>query len=106
MARTTGETSARVQVRASRNRLSPYRTSASESARIDFPCTGPLVSPDLASLPGQFRPLTYAVSMRFPYDEFDLSAVRTYPLRSRTGKARAEDFGRPIPPAASVRAFI
>lgn len=34
--------------------------------------------------------------MPFPYEEFDLSAVRTYPLASRASKARAEDFGRPV----------
>ncbi|MDP2318421.1 MAG: deoxyhypusine synthase family protein [Acidobacteriota bacterium] len=33
--------------------------------------------------------------MKFPYEEFDLSGVRTYPLRSRESKARAEDFARP-----------
>lgn len=33
--------------------------------------------------------------MAFPYDEFDLSGVRTYPLASRSSKARAEDFARP-----------
>ena len=32
--------------------------------------------------------------MAFPYEEFDLSAVRTYPLSSRKSKVRAEDFGR------------
>jgi len=34
--------------------------------------------------------------MSFPYEEFDLSGVRTYPLASRQSKARAEDFGRPV----------
>jgi len=33
--------------------------------------------------------------VKFPYDEFDLSGVRTYPLATRSGKARAEDFARP-----------
>ena len=33
--------------------------------------------------------------MAFPYDEFDLSGVRTYPLASRNSKARAEDFATP-----------
>ena len=33
--------------------------------------------------------------MPFPYEEFDLSGVRTYPLASRQSKARLEDFGRP-----------
>jgi hypothetical protein len=31
----------------------------------------------------------------FPYEEFDLAGVRTYPLASRPSKARAEDFARP-----------
>jgi hypothetical protein len=31
----------------------------------------------------------------FPYDEFDLSGVNTYPLASRASKARASDFARP-----------
>ena len=34
--------------------------------------------------------------MAFPYEEFDLSDVRTYPLDSRASKARIEDFARPI----------
>jgi len=33
--------------------------------------------------------------MPFPYEEFELSGVRTYPLASRQSKARAQDFGRP-----------
>jgi hypothetical protein len=34
--------------------------------------------------------------MPFPYDEFDVSGVRTYPLAARASRARAEDFGRPF----------
>lgn len=34
--------------------------------------------------------------MLFPYEEFDLSDVRTYPLASRQSKAQAGDFGRPV----------
>ena len=34
--------------------------------------------------------------MPFPYEEFDLSGVQTYPLSSRRSKARAEDFARPV----------
>ena len=37
--------------------------------------------------------------MPFPYEEFDLSDVRTYPLKSRQSKARVEDFARPLRPA-------
>lgn len=40
--------------------------------------------------------------MNFPYEEFDLSSIHTYPLRSRKSKARIEDFGRPCPRAASI----
>lgn len=32
--------------------------------------------------------------MKFPYEEFDLSGVRTYPLASRSSKANAADFGK------------
>ncbi|MEQ1573069.1 MAG: hypothetical protein ABL993_02370 [Vicinamibacterales bacterium] len=34
--------------------------------------------------------------MIFPYDEFDLSGIKSYPLASRHSKARAEDFARPV----------
>ena len=40
------------------------------------------------------------------YDEFDLSAVRTYPLASRRSKARAEDFARPHVPGGSFAAWL
>ncbi len=33
--------------------------------------------------------------MKLSYDEFDLSAVQTYPLGSRRSKAKASDFARP-----------
>jgi hypothetical protein len=39
--------------------------------------------------------------MPLPFEEFDLSGVRTYPLASRASKARAEDFGRPVGGGAS-----
>jgi hypothetical protein len=44
--------------------------------------------------------------MPFPYEEFDLSNVRTYPLRSRKSKARAEDFAKPVAAGASVAALV
>ena len=44
--------------------------------------------------------------MPFPYEEFDLSGVQTYPLKSRKSKARAEDFGRPVQPGATVAQFL
>jgi hypothetical protein len=39
--------------------------------------------------------------MLFPYEEFDLSGVHTYPLASRASKARAEDFARPVSAGAT-----
>jgi hypothetical protein len=44
--------------------------------------------------------------MNFPYEEFDLSGVRTYPIASRFSKTRVEDLGRPCPPGASVGSFV
>ena len=44
--------------------------------------------------------------MKFPYEEFDLSRLRTYPLSSRTSKANAADFARPYPPGGGVRAWL
>jgi hypothetical protein len=44
--------------------------------------------------------------MPFPYEEFDLSGVRTYPLSSRHSKARAEDFARPVEPGGSFAAWF
>jgi hypothetical protein len=45
-------------------------------------------------------------TMPFDYREFDLSGVRTYPLKGRPSKARAEDFARPVDAQASVREFL
>ncbi len=44
--------------------------------------------------------------MVFPYAEFDLSDVKTYPLKSRSSKARAEDFAKPIASGGSVSALL
>jgi hypothetical protein len=44
--------------------------------------------------------------MIFDYEPFDLSGVRTYPLKSRPSKARAEDFARPLQAGASVGEFL
>src|ERR1700730_5599543 len=44
--------------------------------------------------------------MTFPYELFDLSQIRTYPLKSRKSKARAEDFARPLPLQGSLGQFI
>ncbi|HWF86406.1 MAG TPA: hypothetical protein VG222_16210 [Vicinamibacterales bacterium] len=44
--------------------------------------------------------------MAFTYDDFDLSDIKTYPLKSRPSKVRREDFARPIQPGATVAALI
>jgi hypothetical protein len=42
----------------------------------------------------------------FPYEEFDLSDVQTYPLASRASKVTSADLGRPTPAASSMSAFV
>ena len=44
--------------------------------------------------------------MTFPYDEFDPSDVRTYPLASREGKVRREDLARPWDPATGFDGWL
>jgi hypothetical protein len=44
--------------------------------------------------------------VKFPYEEFDLSGVRTYPLASRRSKSNATDFARPAGPGQSVGALV
>ena len=39
--------------------------------------------------------------MKLPYEEFDLSGVRTYPLAERSSKVRVTDFARPHGAAAT-----
>ena len=41
-----------------------------------------------------------------PYEEFDLSDVRTYPLNSRQSKARREDFATPWRPSTGVQGLL
>ena len=44
--------------------------------------------------------------MPFPYKEFDLAGIQTYPLKSRPSKTRVEDFAKPVAPAATIGAFL
>ena len=44
--------------------------------------------------------------MKYPYEEFDLSGVRTYPLASRKSKANAADFAKPCTRETTVGAFV
>jgi len=46
------------------------------------------------------------MAMAFPYEEFDLSGVQTYPLSSRKSKARAEDFAHPVQRGSSFKAWF
>jgi hypothetical protein len=41
--------------------------------------------------------------MPFPYEEFDMSGVRTYPLQSRVSKTRIADFARPVQRGGSFK---
>ena len=44
--------------------------------------------------------------MPFSYEEFDLSGIRTYPLKSRASKTRAEDFARPYQPGSGLTGWL
>jgi hypothetical protein len=44
--------------------------------------------------------------VKFPYEDFDLSGVRTYPLASRNSKANAADFAKPFKAGSGVRGLI
>ncbi len=44
--------------------------------------------------------------MKLPYEEFDLSHVRTYPLRSRASKVTLSQFARPHQKGEGVGAFV
>ena len=44
--------------------------------------------------------------MKFPYEDFDLASVRTYPLASRKSKANVQDFARVPAPGGAVSAFV
>ena len=44
--------------------------------------------------------------MPLPYEEFDLSGVRTYPLASRTSKTHVDDFARPLERGGTFRAWF
>lgn len=44
--------------------------------------------------------------MPFPYEEFDLSGIRTYPLKSRGSKARADQFARPHRPGSGIGGWL
>ncbi len=44
--------------------------------------------------------------MKFPYEDFDLSGVRTYPLASRKSKANAADFASPYRPGGGMRSLL
>lgn len=45
-------------------------------------------------------------AVKFGYDEFDLSDVRTYPLAGRASKVSHADFARPWAPATGMSGFL
>jgi hypothetical protein len=44
--------------------------------------------------------------MKFTYEQFDLTGIQTYPLKSRKSKARLEDFASPCPAQAAVATLV
>jgi hypothetical protein len=46
------------------------------------------------------------VPVKFSYEDFDLSGVRTYPLASRPSKANATDFGKPYRAGSGVASLL
>lgn len=46
------------------------------------------------------------MTVKFPYEEVDLSGVHTYPLASRTSKANAADFARPYRPGGGIASLL
>jgi len=44
--------------------------------------------------------------MKLPYEEFDLSGVRTYPLASRAGKVTLADFAQPHHAGDGIQGFV
>jgi hypothetical protein len=44
--------------------------------------------------------------VKFPYEDFDLSGVRTYPLASRKSKANAVDFAKPYRPGGGMASLL
>ena len=55
---------------------------------------------------GSWKSPRYHLLVPFPYEEFDLSSVNTYPLASRTSKARVEDFARPVAAGSTFRQWF
>ena len=44
--------------------------------------------------------------MKIPYEEFDLSGIKTYPLKSRKSKAHVGDFAKPYQAGAGVTGLL
>jgi hypothetical protein len=44
--------------------------------------------------------------MKIPYEEFDLSGIKTYPLESRKSKAHVADFAKPYQAGSGVRGLL
>ncbi len=44
--------------------------------------------------------------MKLPYEEFDLSGIQTYPLKSRQSRVRIEQFAKPYAPGSGARGLF
>lgn len=52
------------------------------------------------------RRIGYSRGVKFAYEDFDLSGIRTYPLASRTSKVQAANFAAPYEPGSGVRGLL
>ena len=50
--------------------------------------------------------MRYSRAVKFGYEDFDLSSVRTYPLTGRKSKAHAADFATPFKAGSGVRGLL
>ena len=50
--------------------------------------------------------MRYSRAVKFGYEDFDLSTVRTYPLASRRSKANAADFAVPFKAGSGMRGLV
>jgi hypothetical protein len=78
----------------------PPATNPAALARID----AFFAPPSAAAGHGNVTP--HEMSAPFPYREFDLSVIDTYPLASRASKARREHFARPSAAGVTVAALV
>jgi hypothetical protein len=86
-----------------RRSATAWITTNSVSTTIATPGTGCIGRPPVVD---HIRSDPYPCRVSFPYEAFDLSGVKMYPLASRKSKAQASDFATPYRPGSGVAALI